>query len=70
MNLKNEKLLMGFHAIPSMKQVHMHIISLDFQGRGLKKKHHYNSFVTEFFIDVDTIIVKLLKGNLDVIIYI
>jgi aprataxin len=69
MNLTEVRLKMGFHAIPSMKQLHMHIVSSDFQGFGLKKKHHYNSFVTDFFLDVDMIIEKLPFGQIKVIVY-
>ena len=69
MDLDDKNLKMGFHAIPSMKQLHMHVISMDLEGKGLKKKHHYNSFVTEFFLDIDAIIDKLKSGKLKVIIY-
>ena len=34
-----------------MKQLHMHVISQDFDSPALKKKVHWNSFTTEFFID-------------------
>ena len=42
----------GFHAIPSMNQVHLHVISDDFDSDKLKNKKHWNSFTTEFFIKV------------------
>jgi aprataxin len=50
----------GFHAVPSMKQIHMHLISQDFDSDCLKNKKHWNSFTTEFFIDADDFL-KLLK---------
>ncbi|KAF8610152.1 hypothetical protein BDV93DRAFT_601209 [Ceratobasidium sp. AG-I] len=34
----------GFHALPSMEHVHLHILSSDLCAPPLKKKHHYNSF--------------------------
>jgi aprataxin len=69
MNVTDQTLKMGFHAIPSMKQLHMHVISTDYMGRGLKKKHHYNSFVTDFFLDVDAVTENLLHGKLMVILF-
>lgn len=43
----------GFHAIPSMKRLHMHIISRDMISPCLKTKIHWNSFTTPFFISYD-----------------
>ncbi|XP_063704526.1 aprataxin [Culicoides brevitarsis] len=40
----------GFHAIPSMQQVHLHVISRDFDSEALKTKKHWNSFNTEYFV--------------------
>ncbi|TPX72371.1 hypothetical protein SpCBS45565_g00458 [Spizellomyces sp. 'palustris'] len=45
----------GFHAIPSMRQLHMHVISQDFDSAALKNKKHWNSFTSEFFRDFDTV---------------
>ncbi|KAJ3187763.1 hypothetical protein HDU85_006156 [Gaertneriomyces sp. JEL0708] len=45
----------GFHAIPSMRQLHMHVISQDFQSPSLKNKKHWNSFNTEFFRDFEDV---------------
>ncbi|KAJ3298334.1 hypothetical protein HK104_010799 [Borealophlyctis nickersoniae] len=39
----------GFHAVPSMRQIHLHVISQDFSSPALKNKKHWNSFTTEFF---------------------
>lgn len=41
----------GYHAQPSMKHLHLHVISKDYQSDFLKTKKHFNSFATEFFID-------------------
>ncbi|ORX40131.1 HIT-like domain-containing protein [Kockovaella imperatae] len=35
---------MGFHSIPSMKHLHLHVISDDFISPSLKTKRHVNSF--------------------------
>lgn len=40
----------GFHAVPSMTRLHMHIISKDMVSPCLKTKIHWNSFTTEFFL--------------------
>ncbi|CAH1638648.1 unnamed protein product [Spodoptera littoralis] len=48
---KDEKLPLkaGFHAVPSMQRLHMHIISTDMVSPCLKTKLHWNSFTTKFF---------------------
>ncbi|KAI9103321.1 HIT-like domain-containing protein [Phlyctochytrium arcticum] len=43
----------GFHAVPSMRQLHMHVISQDLESPSLKHKKHWNSFTTDFFIDFE-----------------
>ncbi|EJD46088.1 HIT-like protein, partial [Auricularia subglabra TFB-10046 SS5] len=35
---------MGFHAVPSMLHLHLHVMSDDLLGERLKNKKHYNSF--------------------------
>jgi len=50
---------MGFHTIPSMRQLHLHVISLDFDSPCLKNKKHWNSFTTGFFREVDGVISEL-----------
>jgi len=55
------KFRVGFHAIPSMNQVHMHVISQDFDSPCLKNKTHWQSFTTEFFIDAEEFIEKLTE---------
>lgn len=52
----------GYHAIPSMTQLHMHIISQDFDSPFLKTKKHWNSFTSDFFIDSQCII-DMLKAQ-------
>ncbi|KAL6278173.1 hypothetical protein ACE6H2_021774 [Prunus campanulata] len=36
---------------PSMRQLHLHVISQDFNSTHLKNKEHWNSFNTDFFRD-------------------
>ncbi|GMJ03245.1 APRATAXIN-like [Hibiscus trionum] len=47
---------LGYHSIPSMRQLHLHVISQDLDSKHLKHKKHWNSFTTAFFRDsVDVI---------------
>ncbi|KAM1222302.1 hypothetical protein ACFX2J_009853 [Malus domestica] len=43
----------GYHLVqdPSMRQLHPHVISQDFDSTHLKNKKHWNSFNTAFFRD-------------------
>ncbi|QHS76346.1 DNA 5'-adenosine monophosphate hydrolase [Saccharomyces paradoxus] len=43
----------GIHSVPSMANLHIHVISKDFHSVRLKNKKHYNSFNTGFFISWD-----------------
>lgn len=47
---KSHNLRAGFHAVPSMQRLHMHIISTDMSSPCLKTKIHWNSFTTKFFL--------------------
>ena len=49
----------GYHAVPSMTRLHMHIISRDFHSSCLKTKKHWNSFTTEFFLPAEDVICRL-----------
>ncbi|CAA7406259.1 unnamed protein product [Spirodela intermedia] len=42
---------LGYHSAPSMRQLHLHVISQDFDSDHLKNKKHWNSFNTAFFLD-------------------
>lgn len=42
---------LGYHSVPSMRQLHLHVISQDFNSDSLKNKKHWNSFTTSFFRD-------------------
>lgn len=56
---KNLKFRFGYHAVPSMGHLHMHVISQDFNSPCLKTKKHWNSFTTEYFVDSEDIIKQL-----------
>lgn len=53
----------GYHAIPSMTPLHIHIISQDFDSPSLKTKKHWNSFTTSFFLLSTNVIQELEKKN-------
>lgn len=57
------ELRMGFHAVPSMVQLHMHMVSDDFDSEYLKHKKHWNSFTTEFFLQPDTLIREIEENG-------
>lgn len=42
--------LMGYHAIPSLYPLHLHILSNDFVSPFMKTKKHWNSFTTDYFV--------------------
>ncbi|KAK4483796.1 hypothetical protein RD792_011000 [Penstemon davidsonii] len=50
---------LGYHSVPSMRQLHLHVISQDFDSGHLKNKKHWNSFNTPFFIDSVDVIKEL-----------
>lgn len=54
---------MGLHSVPSMRQLHLHVISQDFDSPCLKTKKHWNSFTTPFFLDVDWVMEQLEHGS-------
>ncbi|KAF3199007.1 aprataxin-like protein [Orbilia oligospora] len=43
----------GVHARPSMSNLHIHVISEDMHSERVKKKNHYNSFNSGFFVNLD-----------------
>lgn len=56
----------GFHALPSMTQLHLHLISTDFDSPLLKHKKHWNSFTTDFFLSFHDVRAELQdQGRID-----
>lgn len=55
--------LLGFHAVPSMRQLHLHLLSSDLDSECLKHKKHYNSFATPFLIDIRAVVWALRLGR-------
>ncbi|KAF5380874.1 hypothetical protein D9615_003902 [Tricholomella constricta] len=48
----------GFHAVPSMQHIHLHVLSADMCSEKMKNKKHYNSFHPKigFFLDIDEVL--------------
>nr|XP_033331958.1 aprataxin [Megalopta genalis]XP_033331959.1 aprataxin [Megalopta genalis] len=62
---KDFEFLIGYHAVPSMQRLHLHVISTDFNSPCLKTKYHWNSFTTPFFLHSEDICNQLReKGEL------
>ena len=57
----------GYHAVPSLNRLHMHVISQDFESPRLQTQHHWNTFNTEYFMD-SSIVIDTLKqaGKIEV----
>lgn len=49
----------GYHAVPSLRRLHMHVISQDFDSPRMRTRHHWNTFNTEYFIDSTKLITTL-----------
>lgn len=59
--------MMGFHAVPSLNCLHLHVLTTDFRGQSLKNKKHWNSFNTKFFRPIDDVIRELReKGKVEI----
>ncbi|KAL5710111.1 hypothetical protein ACHQM5_020715 [Ranunculus cassubicifolius] len=54
---------LGYHSAPSMRQLHLHVISQDFDSTHLKNKKHWNSFNTEFFRDSVDVMDEISKDR-------
>ncbi|TIA72578.1 hypothetical protein E3P92_02176 [Wallemia ichthyophaga] len=55
----------GFHAVPSMDSIHLHVFSNDLVSDRLKNKKHYNSFTTGFFVDFGQVTEAVEEGKKD-----
>lgn len=64
MDSKKLRMILGFHAIPSLPMLHMHCISLDLESDKLKKKQHYNSFATYYFLPFEAVVEDLIKNDM------
>lgn len=63
---KDNYIKCGFHAIPSLHPLHLHIVSTDFDSDQLKNAKHWNSFTTDFFVESSTVISWLENDKLPI----
>jgi aprataxin len=48
----------GVHSIPSLSNLHIHFITKDLSSEKMKRKHHFNSFATKFFVNFEDLPLK------------
>lgn len=48
-----KEIVAGVHAVPSMSNLHIHVLSRDMRSPALKHRKHYNSFATGFFVPLE-----------------
>jgi aprataxin len=53
----------GYHIVPSLYPLHLHIITDDYNSTCLKTKSHWNSFVTDYFVPIERIEQCLSSGK-------
>uniref|UniRef100_A0A1Y9HAX8 HIT domain-containing protein n=1 Tax=Anopheles farauti TaxID=69004 RepID=A0A1Y9HAX8_9DIPT len=64
--LPDEQFEYGYHMKPSMRRLHLHVISKDYHSPCLSHRYHWNAFNTNFFIKHDYVVKKLQeKGCID-----
>lgn len=57
----------GYHSVPSMKRLHLHVVSQDFNSFRMRKQHHWNTFNTEYFMDSELVVATIEdNGHIDV----
>lgn len=59
----DHEFIIGYHAMPSMQRLHLHVISTDFNSPYLKTKYHWNSFTTPFFLHSSDVCRQLRETN-------
>lgn len=52
----------GFHAVPTLDQLHCHVVSLDFQSPCLNSAKQYNSFQPSFLVPLGEVVDALEEG--------
>jgi aprataxin len=64
---RKARVRLGYHAVPSMRRIHMHVISQDFDSPSMKRPKHWQSFTTERFIDAVDVIREIeRKGQIKI----
>jgi len=55
----------GVHSVPSMANLHVHVMTKDFNSEKMKNKKHYNSFTTDFFVKFEDLPLNKEDKRLD-----
>ncbi|RKP01742.1 hypothetical protein CXG81DRAFT_18500 [Caulochytrium protostelioides] len=45
----------GFHAVPSMAQLHLHVVSRDYAARAMRSRLRWNAFTTAYFLPLSAV---------------
>ncbi|KAI4088976.1 MAG: hypothetical protein LQ344_005728 [Seirophora lacunosa] len=49
----SQDVISGVHTHPSMSHLHIHVLSIDRHSECMRHRKHYNSFATDFLVDVE-----------------
>ncbi|CAL1132040.1 unnamed protein product [Cladocopium goreaui] len=52
----------GVHSVPSLKQLHVHVMTLDLNSPCMKNAKHFSSFLPPFLVSLDSVIRALQDG--------
>lgn len=64
-SLRHLTFQVGFHAVPSLKHLHMHVMSQDFErSPAMKHKKHYLSFTAPYFFLHATTVLRAIEAEL------
>ncbi|KAL6053517.1 aprataxin-like protein [Balamuthia mandrillaris] len=47
---------MGYHAVPTLRQLHLHVLSKDHDAPAMNRVKHWNSFTTDFLVPPEEMI--------------
>ncbi|KAF6067025.1 Scavenger mRNA decapping enzyme C-term binding family protein [Candida albicans] len=61
---RNTFIKAGVHSIPSLNNLHVHVITQDFHSPRMRNKKHYNSFTTKFFVPFEELNPELNESYL------
>eukprot|EP00439_Symbiodinium_sp_Y106_P032626 s5561_g3.t3 len=53
----------GIHAVPSLRQLHVHLLTLDMNTPAMKNAKHFNSFRPPFLVSLDEVLSTLERGG-------
>ncbi|CAK9075699.1 unnamed protein product [Durusdinium trenchii] len=53
----------GLHSVPSLRQLHVHVLSMDFESPCMKKAKHFSSFLPPFLVSLDTVVARMQEGG-------